>query len=70
MVSVPLRGLDEMFAVAVNVTSEVPDAPALTVSHGADPSCAVLQLQTDGADTRTAPVPPPSGTLAVEDPRL
>jgi hypothetical protein len=63
MVSVPVRAAP-VFAAAVNVTVPlpVPDAPAVTVSHGAFAAAVHAQVFAD-AVTATEPGPPVSATF-------
>ena len=67
IVSVPMRGVADVFDCAANRTSAVPPDPeAMIDSHGA--LLALDHAHTDGAVTRTDPDPPADGADPVSDP--
>src|SRR5688572_8643965 len=63
MVSVPERGAPVVFASTLKVTWPSPDpgVPPVTVIHGA--LLTAVQAHPPGADTETAPGPPPAATV-------
>ena len=66
MLSVPERGLQPLFAVAVHVTGALPEPLGVQVSQPGALLVAV-QLQPDPAVTFTVPLPPAAPTLALGD---